>query len=169
MKWNEFQSLLIGQNKADVANLMYNRLAVVHNPEVCHIEEEEIAGNKYTVARTPQLRKLFWEERVRRWITPRQVNPASAFQRKLAVEKKLGILAVMALDDGLIEIRDLLLNASPLTVTRARMLLSEELDQRGRPDFDWVGLVTVEPMRTDEIREWEEACEELVHDEAEAA
>jgi hypothetical protein len=175
MKWEQFQMMLCDQGKADVANLMHNRLAMMHtSPNSCTVEEEqEIGGKRYVVVQTPQMRRLFWEERIERWITPRQVDPAGALQKRLALEKQLGILAVLPLAGNSMvtqgDLYQILLNVSPVTVTRAHQLLSTELDARGRPEFEWVALVTVECLTTDEIRQWEAACREIVQEDEDQA
>lgn len=175
MKWSEYQVFLCDQGKPGEANRMGNTLSVAvrGNPDSFDTAEEEVSGDKYVVVTTPQQRKLYWESRIERWVTPRQVDPESALQRKLALEKELGIMDVVSLSSGSMEgqrdLQQLLLNVSPIIVTRAKQLLSEEVDARGRPEFEWVGLVTTDFLVSDEIRQWERACEALVHDEAEAA
>jgi hypothetical protein len=180
MNWQNVWDTFVGRNEADKGLKVYNQFCVNAKVDAdhCSFEEQEVGGKCYLVGTTPTQRKLFWEERIERWVTPRQVDPAGALQKRLALEKKLGILAVLPLAGTVMvpstlatqgDLYQLLMNMSPLTVTRAKQLLSTELDTRGKPDFEWVALVTAEYLTTDEIRAWEAACEEIVQEDEDRA
>ncbi len=174
MKWDDFHAMML---HTDVHTLhrMCGCLSLLRVSEQrCLVDEQRIGDKTYWVATVSTgngtgQRQLYWEPLVSNWITPRQVDPAGAFQARYAIEKKYGILAVFNYHDRMEHLHDLLMNYSSLTVTRARMLLSTELDSRGRPEAEWVGLVTVDFLAPENILEWEKACENLVRDEEDAA
>jgi hypothetical protein len=138
MNWNDIQN-----------RLMHNRLCATLDsktvPDRCSYEEQDMAGHLYLVCTTPNQRKLFWDDRIKQWLTPRQVNPADAFQKLKRLEHDLNILAVLPLDvwasAAQSDLKDLLENVSAsLVVTRARQMLSFD---GGKPDYEMVALVTM--------------------------
>ena len=164
MNWQEIQKRLLDDGKADLCLMMFNQFSCTAQMEPDHCEFEE--SGEWLVGTTPKGRKLFWDKTLGIWLCPAQAAHDSAMQKKKVVEKRLGIMGVLCLDYGSMatasDLRTLLLNVSPLMVTRARKLISSELGGDGRPEFEWVGLVTVEVLTTLGIREWESSQEAIV-------
>ena len=97
------------------------------------------------------------------------MESSSALSIKLDLEKRLGIMAVIPLSGGSINdfatMQNFLLSVSPVTITRARQYLRRKINKRDKPEYKLVGLVTQEPLLSDEIHEWELASQGLAKEE----
>jgi len=155
---------------AQDCHILYSRLFVVAHadPTDCTFER---TGDSL-VATTPRGRKWCWDQQAQEWLRPDQTAPESGTQQKMALEKELGIMTVLELemaDCAGNELRNYLMNMSPLVVTLAHRLRTMEVDlDRNQRDLDMVGLVTTEPLSKPDVRRWEQAVEKIVEETDEA-
>src|SRR5271157_3444588 len=139
MKWQEIQEEMLQKKLAQECHTLYSRLFVVAHadPTDCTFERGESL-----IATTPRGRKWYWDVQAQEWLRPDQTSPESGTQQKLALERELGIMTVLELDmaDAAgAELRNYLINMSPLVVTLAHRLNSMEIDGRAKGKRNIVG------------------------------